>query len=96
MAGSHDDSGDSSEEDLRAAYETEPRNKDKKRKIDEAPLPPPPAPSHEEHPPAPTTGWLLALAYARDIVGKRMREILARNAERMPATELCKNISASV
>jgi hypothetical protein len=98
MAGSHDDSGESSEEDLRAACETEPRKNDKKRsRSDEAPPPPPPpppAPSQEEH--RATSSADDGLAYARDIVGKRMREILAMNEKSVPSTELCKNTPASI
>jgi hypothetical protein len=58
----------------------------------EAPPPPPPAPSQEEH--RATSSADDGLSYASDIVGKRMREILARNAKSVPATELCKNIPA--
>uniref|UniRef100_A0ACD5V254 Uncharacterized protein n=1 Tax=Avena sativa TaxID=4498 RepID=A0ACD5V254_AVESA len=96
MAGSHDDGGDGredgealrGEECLQAASETGLGKKDKKRKRKrkrrgaKAP-PPPPATSSADD----------GLAYARAIVDKRMNEILAIKAKRVPSTELYQRLT---
>jgi hypothetical protein len=89
MARSHDDGGDGREAAKALSgeegRETGLGKTDKKRKRmgAEAP-PPPPAPSQEHR------ATSSADDYARAIVDKSVREILAIKANRVPSTELCK------
>jgi hypothetical protein len=93
MARSHDDGGDGREATKALSgeegRETGLGKTDKKRKRmgAEAP-PPPPAPSQEDH--RATSSADDGLDYARAIVDKSVREILAIKANRVPSTELCK------
>ncbi|CAM0901876.1 unnamed protein product [Alopecurus aequalis] len=92
MAGSHDDGGDGmeaadalrGEKGGRAARETELGKNDKKRRSSESP-PPPPSPSQEEH--HATFSADDGLAYARDIVAKSVRQMLATKAKREKSVE---------